>query len=309
MTRTARAQVSGNKGELLARLNGTAPPPKKARVAKAVPGVPAELAPLLDTDVLAKRLKADVKTLAQMVDADWHDGYEEQGEELCSYVVSLEPHLQAVLRVCTGSPPAPEAALARCNDVLVTIADSWRDMGGINFRCCKDEAVAEAKVDLSGCGVTRYALGEHDAEDEDEDEEVQLREMGRKDALTLAWHTLICAAASGDAGSDDLLLRILQDATSFDCITLEALAAAPAPTQEEKRWFSEAGAERLRALLAAGSTVRERMAALPSRLGKVKAYRAIDRRFSGPKHLRTRHYDDDSDEGGGGGFDDDDDGY
>ena len=48
------------------------------------------------------------------------------------------------------------------------------------------------------------------------------------------------------------------------------------------------------------------MAALPSRLGKVKAYRAIDRRFSGPKHLRTRHYDDDSDDGIGGGFDDDD---
>ena len=49
-------------------------------------------------------------------------------------------------------------------------------------------------------------------------------------------------------------------------------------------------------MMAAGSAVvREQLAALPSRLGRHKRYRAIDRRFDGPKHLRTRDYDSDDD--------------
>ena len=69
--------MSGNKAELVARLNGSAPPPKKklsaASAAASVPlaGVHAEVAAALEVRVLTKSLKDGVLTRAGMVDANW----------------------------------------------------------------------------------------------------------------------------------------------------------------------------------------------------------------------------------------------
>ena len=37
-----------------------------------------------------KKLNAHVKTLARMVDSDWHDGYEEQGEECMEWIECVD---------------------------------------------------------------------------------------------------------------------------------------------------------------------------------------------------------------------------
>lgn len=82
-------QVTGTKEELVARLTGAPPPPKKAKVAKAaaaVPGIDASLLRLLDYDALKKEFKELTKSLARTVDADWHDSYEETDQELHEYI-------------------------------------------------------------------------------------------------------------------------------------------------------------------------------------------------------------------------------
>ena len=46
-----------------------------------------------------KKLNAHVKTLARMVDSDWHDGYEEQGEECMDWIASCGALVESALRV------------------------------------------------------------------------------------------------------------------------------------------------------------------------------------------------------------------
>jgi hypothetical protein len=63
--------VTGNKEELVARLTGGAPPPKKAKTSAQLAGVSPHLLELLDVAKLKNELKRRVKVLAQMVDAEW----------------------------------------------------------------------------------------------------------------------------------------------------------------------------------------------------------------------------------------------
>jgi hypothetical protein len=317
--------VTGNKEELVARLTGGAPPPKKTKTSAQLAGVSPHLLELLDVAKLKSELKRRVKVLAQMVDADWcarartgrpraspkqstcsvvvlvcgarcaalwgayesnhrrcrHDGYEEQGEELCSYVSGLEPHLHAVLTLCTTSPPPPGAAFARANDVLVEIAESWRDMAGVPFRCCMEEAISEAKLDMSGFDDD----GAEPAEDEEDEDEDEKGELSRADAVAVAWRTLLRAASSSAGCDDATLLRCVKDASDYD---ITSLAPAHPPAGFFTPWSTAAGYARLQAALGAdGRAARD---ALPSRLRVHKAYRAIDRRFDGPKHQCTRDF-------------------
>ena len=257
------------------------------KVAKAVPGIPAELAQALDDVQLKKRLLDIVKSLAAMVDADWHDSYEETGEVIREYVGSLEPHLSAVLECCASASVTP-AALARCNLVMVEIADSWRAMSGVPFRCDPGDEISETRIDLS---AMRALLSVSDDGSDDEDDEEGLEEytlLTREEGIALAWTALARAAASSPALDDLQLQRTLKDATDYG-VSSSTIADAP-EEKEEGLWFTAEGAKRLGAALnPAGKAA---LAALPSRLGAIKQYRAIDRRFDGPKHRRTRDFDD-----------------
>jgi hypothetical protein len=298
------AQVSGTKPELLARLTGNAPPLKKPRAAAApeppsapVAGVPANLLAITETSRLKRELKAGVLTLARMVDDDWHDGYEEQGEHLGTYVLSWEAPLQAVLTICT-TPGASCAALARCNDVLVALADSWEDIKGVPMRGSVEDSVGDgAPLDLSGHGA-----GKLDS----------LQGMQRSSAMEVAWMTLLrCAAATpAERVSDADALRWVKDASDFghasvalvtdqderleECVidAEDEAGEGEEPQESEelramREWCSDASRARLLALL--GSTAQ--LEALPTRKVAHKGYRCIDRRFDGPKNRRTRDFD------------------
>ena len=86
--------MTGTKEELVSRLTGAPPPPKKVKPPAAVAGVPEELLPLLDHSALKKSFADLTKGLARIVDADWHDSYEETDQALSEYVEELQPHLQ-----------------------------------------------------------------------------------------------------------------------------------------------------------------------------------------------------------------------
>ena len=104
----------------------TAPVPRKKPVTAKSLGLSKDDFDRVKLPQYKKALKGLVKTLAQQVDNDWHDGYEEQGETIDAWFASLKAPLQAVLDIGVGKA----AALHHCNEILKTCADSWADL------CC-----------------------------------------------------------------------------------------------------------------------------------------------------------------------------
>lgn len=82
--------------------------------------------------VVKKDLKAFVKTVAQLVDRNWHDGYEEQGEELANHKALISEHFERINTLIMHEP-ASEKALTRAHEILEIIADSWADMQAVRF--------------------------------------------------------------------------------------------------------------------------------------------------------------------------------
>jgi hypothetical protein len=97
-----RAQVTGNKEELVARLTGEAPPPKKVKTSAQAVGIPSHLLELLDVAKLKKELKRRVKVLAQMVDADW-----------CAHAAGAHARAQPFIATCLGAHETPPLLQAR----------------------------------------------------------------------------------------------------------------------------------------------------------------------------------------------------
>ncbi len=224
-----------------------------------------------------------------------------QGEKVQEYVASLEAPLRAVLRVCCEQAGVSRGALELCNDVLVAIADSWNDMQGVPARGGVEEG--DAELNLARCGA---AIGEPEADDDEEEGEDDggLSKLSRSEALTAAWAALLrCAAGAGGGAvcTDDALLRFVKDAVDFRAVATAAAlrdngAALALPTSEPMRGWATAAATLAR--LDAAFADAPRLAALPTRVKQHKAYRAIDRRFDGPKNRRTRdfsNFDDDCD--------------
>jgi len=245
-----------------------------------VPGIPTKLLPHLNVTQLRKRLHRLVKELAELVDADWHDSYEETGDLLCAYVESLTPNLSAVLE-CLAACRTP-ATLARCNDVLLEVAHSWRAMDGIPFRGGYEDPITDAGIDLAE--PMGLLLGV--PEDEAEAELDEYDGLPRHSAVSLAWTSLAAAAASCPAVDDALLRRILRDALDHG---VERREFEEEPFEEEEgAWHTIAGAARLKAAL--GPRRQKALEAMPTRLRPIRYYQAIDRRFDGPLHLRTRDF-------------------
>jgi len=306
-----RAQVTGTKEELVSRLTGAPPPAKKVKPPATVAGVPEHLLPLLDHGALHKSFADLTKALARIVDADWHDSYEETDQELNEYVEGLQPHLQARPRSrdasegrsnfiepchthtaahlqavleCCELPECGVAALARCNLVMVEIAESWRQMDGVPFRCSMEDSIRGVSIRLVVLKAEDAKEDDDDeAEDDDEDGEPNAKMYSRKAAIGTVWAELVQAAGARLAEADDeALKRIVKDALDYGVTDKELNGGSGV-------WRTEAGAARVSALL----TNKAALSALPSRLAQVKHYRAIDRRFDGPKHRRTRDYDGD----------------
>ena len=161
--------------------------------------------------------------------------------------------------------------------MLVEIAESWRAFSGINFRCCMEESTQESKIDLSSA----MPCADDEEEEEDNDDELNFRSLSRKQAVAVTWAALVqTAAAHLPATGEETLQRIVKDALDYGVTQAELTAPSP--------WCEEDGPARLAALLS--EPARGALRALPSRIQPVKQWRAIDRRFDGPKHRRTRDF-------------------
>lgn len=171
------------------------------------------------------------------------------------------------------------------------MADTWDQITKIPFRCDPGEAISEGSwqesskisIELGGDADAEFVCVSADA------------------LMELAWPLLLASAAASPANDDTALLRMIKDAADYG-----GIKEPHKPSDEEQELVQEtrdlvpaslaAGRQRLEGLVVGR---RAEWSALASTKKKHKQRRAIDRRFDGPKHRRTRDYDSDSDGGDG----------
>ena len=221
----------------------------------------------IKTKDVKKRLTAHVKACASMVDADWHDGYEEQGEECMEWMRSCGDVIESGLRVSVVHGCGHDLA----HEAMKLVADTWAQVEKIPFRCDPGECIADGyrtpKIEIAG-------LGEYQC-------------SGADALLRLAWPLLLGAAAASDDVCDETLLRFIKDAVDNG-------VTSPHQPSEEEGELGEgapvsvaAGRSRLESLVVGRKA---EWSCLPSTKKAHKQRRCIDRRFDGPKHLRTRDF-------------------
>ncbi len=169
--------------------------------AKRLASLPPELAGLIEPRDLRQRLRREVRAFAALVDADWHDGMDEQSEALYAWAMRQEKLLRRVMKLVLRK--RTRAVFERANDILVELADSWEHVLVVPLRGeLHEEYVGEAELCLLDCGA---------GDDE------YLSSMSRYEAVQAVWLTLLYAAAAApkDVVSDALLLRFVKDCTDF----------------------------------------------------------------------------------------------
>jgi hypothetical protein len=257
-------KVTGNKANLVARLNGfelPVTPAKKRKEAEGGAETPKtkkpkdkELAafPVEDEATKLKPLKSSllqyVRRVAEMVNANWHDGYEEQGEELEKYTQSLTVPLQAVYNLAV----AHGVGYARCHEVMLLIADSWENMNAIPMRGgIKDSTPVDIKLLTT--------------------ENTSLEFTSMQEILEQMWMRVALGAARSLKVDDELLKKIIKDAKDY---SVHVLPESEEDEPQLEKHLRE-GTERL------SRVFKENLwQSLPTVKKTYKMRPAVDRRFS-----------------------------
>jgi len=241
---------------------------------RSLPGVSNEDFAATKLAEVKKKLNGYVKSVAQMVNADWHDGYEEQGEKIGRYFEDVFVSLQAVYNivVVTG------LAFERCHEIMKAIVDSWDNMKAVPMRGGVEENYENLSLTLKQDKMKSFFKPEA--------------------AFSFVWRLLIhnaVEAQGAEAVEDEVLKRMIKDAEDNSCNVLgkdeddseeeegkdEGQSEIKEKTEGQKR-LERVHSERV-------------WDSLPTTKKVHRMRKGIDRRFDGPKHLRTRDYD--SDEG------------
>jgi hypothetical protein len=230
--------------------------------------------------LLVKKLliTGHVKQLIKLVKADWHDGYEEQGEEIGHYKASLGPILQAIYNISVIG----EKEFVRCHEVIKVVAESWINMEAVPMRgSVSDDFISCDSIDLSvevpGNGATAFYI-----------------RNGNEIAGEIWTRFLLAAASSTNSEkvSDEQLAQFIKDASDYEVKVLDPIVDRDAGEEcfdrnAEQTAQYTAGLARLTTLFNDKSKWED----LDTCRSKGKRIKVVDRRFSGPKHLRTRDYD------------------
>ena len=247
--KAAGKPVTGSKAQLVARLRGQPEPAKKPRNAGAAG--PFNLAEM------AKKFKAQGKAFHKLVDADWHDGYEEQ-EEFMGLRHQEHLHIMehVVENAVSGAVPARLLSTVLCEvHNAVELLNSVPYRGGD-----ADMPTGFGKLDLEHSVVLAYS-----------------------------WHhVLLRAGVEGDAAIVDAIIKEAADRVprnmSWTTFTdVEYCMEFPPISNADLLRGAPLVAERYEA---------EEYAKFPSTVKTHKRKKVIDRRFDGPKNRRTRDFSD-----------------
>jgi len=229
----------------------------KARTPKGgLPGVSKEDFENTKEDKAKKVLNTKVKIVAKMVDDDWHDGYEEQGEELVEYVNLAKDFFQAVCNVGIEKDVGHD----RCHQVMKVIADTWDNMNTIPMRGgIKEGFECELELSVSGKKESFPSI---------------------QSAISYVWRRLLCSAVA--KGVDEAtMFQYIKDSVD-NGTDIDGEDEDPDPDSE----VLKRGYEKLKALY----NQKEKWTTLPTTKKFHKERRCIDRRFDGPKERRTRDF-------------------
>ncbi|GAQ85154.1 hypothetical protein KFL_002210200 [Klebsormidium nitens] len=229
---------------------------------------------------IKKSLNDRVKRLAKMVDLDWHDGWPEQEEELGEYLSNLDAHFQSVYNFGVTM----NTNHGDCHKILLIIADTWENMKTIPMRGTIECVVKSNDTDpimiyLANWGKDKWKTFWGSPEG----------------PLGYMWRLLLQSAAGNPRIKDEKLLQYIKDATDYN---VDLFNKSQPDDDEGQLVITEvdahmkAGLERLKLLHAQD----HRWKSLPTHKKVHEARMMIDRRWDGPKHLRTRPCSDSDDD-------------
>lgn len=238
----------------------------------------------IKSPAIKKELKAIVKKLAYQVDADWHDGYEEQAETKARWFDALQEPLQAVLDIGVGK----STALLQCNEILKIVADSYYDLLACPCRCDTKEELSDMDKEFT----LKLPWGKS--------ETICMRSGNVYDAWGYVWIALLRVHATLDGTDTNTLLRCIKDAHD----NLDGAETIKLPgtlydnegkyEDEPKDGKNSPSGDKLEQVWEEN---KPEWTTLPTTKKTHRMRRAIDRRFDGSPDRRTRHFDSD-DEGG-----------
>ena len=213
-----------------------------------------------------------MKEFIKLVQANWHDGYEEQEELVLNWCMETKDDLQAVLNVATGS----RTAFDRCIDVLRTLEDSYAHIRCVPARSCLEDVLSniDEKLPLA-------ATEEHSGVKVERDIDSPTK------MFKYVWSEVLAHACAAGAPRD-VILRGIKDACDYGWVVDDmpkyrcSLSAHSESNADEAPATMKTppgrGCELLNAMC-----VSERAAwsTLPSLLKQHKSPKVVDRRFSG----------------------------
>jgi hypothetical protein len=237
---------------------------------------------------IKKELKTIVKKLAEQVDDDWHDGYEEQAETKEEWFNAIEEPLQAVLDIGVGK----KKALLQCNEVLKIVSDSFYDLMACPCRC-DDFCEICTHFDL------RLPWGKTKAVFKATPERIV-------DVWSYVWVALLRVHSNLDNVDESLLLQCIKDA--YDNMNGAQMIKLLGYLYDEGKEGRDG--ENVPCGTKLAHYVNNRASEwknLPTTKKVHRMRRAIDRRFDGTPERRTRRFSSDEDSYGDGyGYDSDD---
>lgn len=232
----------------------------------------------VDADSGKCKLNDFVKSLAAAVDADWHDSYEETGEMLQEWFGAVGNHAQNILRVSV----ARGEEFGQSHELLKQIFDTWANIQAIPFRGCPRDDIS------NGDGVSLF----------DDKETGEGTVSCPDEVLAFTWPVLLARAAADEKVPETALFQMIKDAHDRGVTSPHR----PATREGEMKLSraSQRACQQGRCRLGQLFERQSEWSGLPSTKAKHRMRRCIDRRFDGPKHLRTRDFSSD-DEGGDNG--------
>lgn len=247
-----------------------------------------------------KSLSVYSQRLEEQVDADWHDGYEEQSETISQWFIPVERTLQAVLDVGVEK----KLAFEQCHQALMIVADSWRDMEANPARLSMGDMMGD-NIDIN----LRIPGGA----------ERSFSNMWERCPITyilgFVWRKLLRAAALSGTGTvaEDLLFSTIKDVADNGVNLCVDDSKENEEDWEDEMWChienqgidtadgegnndtdvkEDEGARALRSLV----RMRDRWTNLPKNIRTFRPRPGIDRRFDGTPERRTRDYHLDSED-------------
>eukprot|EP01083_Nonionella_stella_P049233 131279_1 len=220
-----------------------------------------------------KEMNQYVKHLAKMVNRDWHDGYEEQAEELQSYFQYLHKPAKCIYEYVMKQNAAD---FDKMNEILKNMADSWDNIHAIPFRGGVDLGDAEFELELTQINDMRKFCA------------------SPCELISFLWCLMLHGAAGNDNVADEDMYRYIKDAVDNGADVLYGCHDNDNKEEEERdvshvvnqHQCLQNGVVRLKHLFG----LKETWNVLPTTKKKHKMRRGIDRRYDGELHLRTRSY-------------------